>query len=123
MHMTSLFIQFFFKTSICIFLMRDYHQTKFGLIWIEESKVTEGGGGGGVESALHVENVLNRPGEIGLKLSINLSSMNLFFSSPFLSIYLSTGMLTEKVIYSFLFFAITPIFSKLFANSFIKRWV
>ena len=44
--------------------MRDYHHTKFGLIWVKESKVTGGGGGGGM-----VENVLNRPGEIGLNLN------------------------------------------------------
>ena len=36
--------------------MRDYHHTKFGLIWIKESK----------DSASQVENVLNRPGETGL---------------------------------------------------------
>ena len=41
--------------------MRDYHHTKFGLIWIKESKVAKG------ERILsQVENVLNRPGEIGL---------------------------------------------------------
>ena len=42
--------------------MRDYHHIKFGLTWIKESKVTEGGG---IRPPL-VENVLNRPGEIGL---------------------------------------------------------
>ena len=42
--------------------MTDYHHTKFGLIWGKERKVTEG-----AESAPpQVENVLNRPGEIGL---------------------------------------------------------
>ena len=40
--------------------MTDYLHTKFGLIWIKETKVTEG-----AESP-QVENVLNRPGEIGL---------------------------------------------------------
>ena len=43
--------------------MTHYHHTKFGSILIKESKVTEGGGG--AESP-QVENVLNRPGEIGL---------------------------------------------------------
>ena len=44
--------------------MRDYHHTKFGLIRINESKVTEGGGAVGPHQ---VENVLNLPGEKGLK--------------------------------------------------------
>ena len=44
--------------------MTDYHVTKFSLIWRKESKVTEGGGGG--RGGIQVENVLNRPGEIGL---------------------------------------------------------
>ena len=44
--------------------MMDYHHTKFGLIWIKESKVTEGGG----IRLPQVENVLNRSGEIGLNL-------------------------------------------------------
>ena len=62
--MTSPFVQFFLKTSIFILLMKDYHHTKFGLIWIKESKVTARG----EESAPpQVENVLNRLGEIGLK--------------------------------------------------------
>ena len=39
--------------------MTDYLHTKFGLIWIKETKVTEG--------PPQVENVLNRPGEIGLR--------------------------------------------------------
>ena len=42
--------------------MTDYHHTKCGLIWSKESKVTEGGG----IPPPQVENVLNRPGEIGL---------------------------------------------------------
>ena len=43
--------------------MTDYHRGKFGSVWSKESKVTEG-----AESAPtpQVENVLNRPGEIGL---------------------------------------------------------
>ena len=40
--------------------MTDYHHTKFGLIWMKGSKVTEG-----VRNP-QVENVLKRPGEIGL---------------------------------------------------------
>ena len=40
--------------------MKDYHHTKCGLIWVKDSKVTGGGGG--------FENVLNRPGEIELKM-------------------------------------------------------
>ena len=59
MHMTSL--SHFLKTSIYLLLMTEYQHIKFGLIWIKESKVTEWGGGGG-----KVENVLNRPSEIGL---------------------------------------------------------
>ena len=53
------------KTSIYLVLMTVYHHTKFGLIWIKQSKVMEGGG---PPPPPHVENVLNRPGEIGLKL-------------------------------------------------------
>ena len=50
MHMTSfwrhlLFI--FWKTSIFLLLIRDYQHTKFGLIWVKESKVRRGGGGDG----------------------------------------------------------------------------
>ena len=49
--------------------MPDYLHTKFGLIWIKETKVTEGGG---AESApFQVENVLNRPGEMGLTNSFS----------------------------------------------------
>ena len=44
--------------------MTDYHHAKLGLIWSKESKVTEGGG----IRPPQVENVLNRPGEIGLTL-------------------------------------------------------
>ena len=48
--------------------MTDYHHTKFGLIWIKQSKATEvGGGGGGIRPPPQVDNVLNRKGEIGLK--------------------------------------------------------
>ena len=48
--------------SILLLLIKGYQHTKFGLIWVKESKVTEGGG------RIHpqVENVLNRQGEIGL---------------------------------------------------------
>ena len=42
--------------------MTDYPHTKFGLICIKETKVTEGGR----YPPPQVENVLNRPGEIGL---------------------------------------------------------
>ena len=42
--------------------MRDYYHFKFGLIWIKESKVTEGEGGGGGFCS-QVENVLSRQGE------------------------------------------------------------
>ena len=69
MHITSLWRHLLFnflKTSIFLLLIRDYQHTKFGIIWVKESKVTEGG-----ESAPQVENVLNRPGEIGLSNSIN----------------------------------------------------
>ena len=44
--------------------MTDYLHTKFGLIWMKETKVTEGG----ADSAPpQVDNVLNRQGEIGLR--------------------------------------------------------
>ena len=43
----------------------EYHHTKFGLIWIKENKVTEGGR----NPPPQVENVLNRPGEIGLNFN------------------------------------------------------
>ena len=49
--------------------MREYHHTKFGFIWIKESKVTEGGGG--FRPDPQVEIVLNRPGEIGLNISVD----------------------------------------------------
>ena len=52
----------FLKTSIYFLLMTDYHHTKFGLIWMKGSKVTEGGG----IRPPQVENVLKRPDEIGL---------------------------------------------------------
>ena len=44
--------------------MRDYQHSKFSLIWVKENKLTEGGG---FRRPPKVENVLNRPGEIGLK--------------------------------------------------------
>ena len=53
--------------------MTDYHHTKFGLIWSKESKVAEGEGGGAESTPSQVENVLNRPGEIGLKINIEHS--------------------------------------------------
>ena len=56
----------FLKSSIYLFLLRDYHQTKFGLIWIKGSKLMEGRGR--IPSPAHqVENVLNRPGNIELE--------------------------------------------------------
>ena len=54
-HYDVTFCSIFVKTSIFLLLIRDYQHTKFGLIWVKEGKVTE------------VKNVLNRPGEIGLK--------------------------------------------------------
>ena len=44
--------------------MTDYLHIKFGLIWIKETKVTEGRRS--PPPPPQVENVLNRPGEIGL---------------------------------------------------------
>ena len=44
MHYDVTFCPIFLKTSIYFLLMMDYHHTKFGLIWIKESKVKEGGG-------------------------------------------------------------------------------
>ena len=78
MHMTSLWRHLLFnflKTSIFLLLIRDYQHTKFGLIWVKESKVMEGGR----SAPLQVENVLNRPGEIGLRwgsLQLCQSSVN-----------------------------------------------
>ena len=63
-HYDVTFCPIFLKTSIYLFLMKDYHHIKFGLIWIKESKVT------GRIPPPQVENVLNCPGEIGLKLSL-----------------------------------------------------
>ena len=62
--MTSPFVPFFLKTPIFVLLIRNYQHTKFGLIWLKENKVTEGGRN---PPPPQVENVLNRPGEIGLK--------------------------------------------------------
>ena len=66
-HYDVLLVQFFLKTSIYLLLIRDYHHTKFGLIWIKENKAM-GGGGAGRGGIRHpqIEDVLNRPGEIGL---------------------------------------------------------
>ena len=59
--------------------MRDCHHTKFGSIWIKESKVTEGGGGG-IRPPPKVENVLNRPGEIGLKRRVTTLKLRAIFN-------------------------------------------
>ena len=63
--------------------MIDYHHTKFGLIRIKESKVTKGGR---ADSAPQVENVLNRPGEIGLRkthrIRRNASFLLAIFGKP-----------------------------------------
>ena len=56
--------------------MRDYHHTEAGLIWIKESKVMGGGEG-------QIENVLNHPGEIGLKSSNRISSPSDFRFTQF----------------------------------------
>ena len=64
-HYDVTFGPIFLKTSIYLLLMTDYHHTKFGLIWSKESKVTEGGQNPPPPPP-QVENVLNRPGEIGL---------------------------------------------------------
>ena len=66
LHYDVTFGPIFLKTSIYLLLMTDYHHTKFGLIWSKESKVTKGGG---IHPPPQFENVLNRPGEIGLTLS------------------------------------------------------
>ena len=60
--MTSSFVQFF-ENVILFLLIRDYQHTKFGLIWVKESRVTEGGRS---LPPPQVENVLNCPGEMGL---------------------------------------------------------
>ena len=54
----------FLKTSIYLLLITGYLHTKFYVIWIKETEVMEGEGGG--IRPPQVENVLNRPGEIGL---------------------------------------------------------
>ena len=63
------FCSIFLKTSILLLLIRDYQHSKFGLIWVKESKVTEGGGG---IRPLQFENILNRPGKIGLNDSMTI---------------------------------------------------
>ena len=70
-HYDVTFCPIFLKTSIYFLLMTDYYHTEFGLIWGKESKIT--GGGGGIRSP-QVENVLNRPGEIGLICPFELTS-------------------------------------------------
>ena len=60
--MASPFVQFFENVNF-VLLIRDYQHTKFGLIWVKNSKVTEGGG-----RNPQVEIVSNRPGEIGLRV-------------------------------------------------------
>ena len=60
--------------------MTDYPHTKFGLIWIKETKVTEGGG---IRPPPQVENVLNRPGEIRLiLLDLQLDQSKVSGKSP-----------------------------------------
>ena len=80
-HYDVSFCPIFLKTSIYFLLMTDYHHTKFGLIWMKGSKVTEGGGGG------LVENVLKLPGEIGLKLYLPLSGRSKHHFQYNISIY------------------------------------
>ena len=65
-HYDVAFCSIFLKTSIFVLLIRDYQHTKFGLIWVKDRKVTEGG-----RFCPQVENVLNRPGEIGLRKHSN----------------------------------------------------
>ena len=79
-HYDVAFCSIFLKTSFFLLLTKDYQYTKFALIWVKENKVT----GWGAESAPQVENVSNRPGEIGLSwLSLNCWTTLLFcfFSS------------------------------------------
>ena len=65
-HYDVTFCAIFLKTSICLLLMTDYQHTKFRLIWIKKNKLQRGGG----IPPTQVENVLNRPGKIGLKAKI-----------------------------------------------------
>ena len=60
------FCSIFLKTSILLLLIRDYQR----LIWVRESKVTEGGGRWNPPP--QVENILNRPGKIGLNDSMTI---------------------------------------------------
>ena len=57
--------------------MRDYHHTKFGLIWVKEGTVIEGADS---TPSPQAENVLNRPGEIGLNVYT-------FFTHPGISAF------------------------------------
>ena len=79
MHYDGIFCPICLKTSIYLIIIRDYHHTKFGLVWIKDHKVT---GGGGADSASpQVENVLSRPGEVGLKSEVPIclvKSMDIF---------------------------------------------
>ena len=43
-HYDVTFCSIFLKTSIFLLLIREYQHSKFGLIWVKESKVTERGG-------------------------------------------------------------------------------
>ena len=67
-HYDVTFCPIFLKTSIYLLLMTDYQLTKFRLIWIKKNKLRRGGRN--PPPPTQVENVLNRPAEIGLKAKI-----------------------------------------------------
>ena len=88
----------FLKTSIYLLLMTDYLHTKFGLIWIKESYgVTEGERN--PPPPPKVENVLNRPGEIGLSPSLFARLFNLLKLTS-LSFLTSTYSKTIIILFS-----------------------
>ena len=68
-HYDVTFCAIFLKASICLLLMTDYQHTKFRLIRIKKNKLRRGGGIR-PPPLTQVENVLNRPGKIGLKAKI-----------------------------------------------------
>ena len=65
MYMTSPFVHFFENVN----LSSSYDRLSSHQIWFNLDQGNQSYGGGGADSAPQVENVLNRPGEIGLKFN------------------------------------------------------
>ena len=75
--MTSPFLQFFENVN----LFPSYDGLSPHQIWLnlDEGKQSYGGGGG-ADSAPPVENVLNRPGEIGLSIVLHAAPLEVIIS-------------------------------------------